>query len=79
MSKVHELRKLMPDLDNEAIDLIFANKHIKVISHNADDWEEGLSPLPEQVRLYQEILGTEPYEDDEEVDAIEDAINLGEY
>ena len=57
MSKVHELRKLMPDVDDEAIDLIFANKHIKVISHNAEDWEHGLSPTPEQVRFYREILG----------------------
>ena len=66
MSKVHELRKLMPDVDDEAIDLIFANKHIKVISHNAEDWECGLSPTPEQLRFYQELLGLDAQEDDEE-------------
>ena len=79
MSKVHELRKLMPDVDDEAIDLIFANKHIKVISHNAEDWEDGLSPTPEQARFYREILGLDAREDDDEDEPIEDAINLGEH
>jgi hypothetical protein len=79
MSKSEVLRKLIPDLDDEAIDLIFANSHIKVTSLFPDDWVEGLMPTPEMEWAFLEITDPDRDPQEEEIEPIEDWENLGEH
>ncbi len=79
MSKAEVLRTLIPDLDDEAIDLIFANTHIKVVSPFPDDWTEGAMPTPEMEWAFLEITDPEHEPGEEEIEPIEDWANLGEH